>query len=291
MSIRRLRWGDLSREARAAVEGRHGAVLKVEAAEGGNMPGVAARLRVEGGGSLFLKAIPVDDPAAGLYARERTANLALGPDAPAPRMLWSDDAGGWAMLAFEFVHGARNVDLSPASPDLPGVLDALSRLGGPGGALPGVAVNLEILRRTAARLLSEKPDGAAMYAEALEALSLEALEGEALLHYDLHPGNLLTTGQAICIIDWAFACRGQGWIDAALLVPRLIAAGHSPAQAEALVGAHPGWGQAPADAVTGLATLWTMFREYKAARGPMASRGFRVDAARAGRSWISHRMS
>ncbi|MGP4022357.1 phosphotransferase family protein [Actinomadura sp. 3N407] len=120
-------------------------------------------------------------------------------------------------------------------------------------------------------------------------VSLESLKGETLLHYDLHSGNLLTANQETYVIDWSFACRGQPWIDAALLVPRLIEAGQSPAAAEALVTAHPGWRTAPADAVTGLGALWTMFREYKAMHGPAATRDFRARAARAGRAWIAYR--
>lgn len=47
--------------------------------------------------------------------------------------------------------------------------------------------------------------------------------------------------------------------------------------------------EAPADAVTGLGALWTMFREYKAIHGPEDARGFRVKAAQAGRAWITYR--
>jgi hypothetical protein len=53
----------------------------------------------------------------------------------------------------------------------------------------------------------------------------------------------------------------------------------------------PAWQAAPAQAVTALGALWSMFREYKALHGPRHSREFRVRAARAGRSWITHRMS
>jgi hypothetical protein len=265
-------------------------VLEAEPAERGIMPGVAVRLQVDGG-SVFLKGVPAGEPAARLYLRERAANLALPPSAPAPRMLWCADIDGWHLLVFEFIDGARNVGLSPGSPDLPGVMDVLSRLGGPGGALPCVTVNLDLLQRTAAELLGLKLRDPwwGMYAEALEGLSVVSLKGETLLHYDLHSGNLLTAGQEMYVIDWSFACRGQAWIDAALLVPRLVEAGHSPAHAEALVAAHPGWRAAPADAVTGLGALWTMFREHKARNGPEDTRGFRARAAQAGRAWITHR--
>ncbi len=293
MSVGNPQWEGLPGGVRAAVEERFGTVLKAEVAERGIMPGVAARLHVEGTGSVFLKGIAADEPAARLYAREQAANLALASAVPAPRMLWCADVGGWVLLVFEFIGGARSADLAPGSPDLPNVIDALSRLGGPGGELPCVSVNLDVLRKTAAALLGENLCGRrrGMYAEALEGLSVESLQGETLLHYDLHSGNLLIAGQGIYVIDWSFACRGQAWIDAALLVPRLIEAGHSPAQAEALVAAHPAWRAAPADAVTGLGALWTMFREYKAMHGPEEARGFRAKAAQAGRAWVVYRMA
>ncbi|TDD91107.1 hypothetical protein E1293_02765 [Actinomadura darangshiensis] len=114
---------------------------------------------------------------------------------------------------FEFIGGGRSADLSPGSPDVPGVNDAVSRLGGPGGALPCVSVNLDVLQKTAAALLGENLRGRwwGMYAEALEGLSLESLRGETLLHYDLHSGNLHVAGQGVYVIDWSFLCRGQGW--------------------------------------------------------------------------------
>ena len=50
------------------------------------------------------------------------------------------------------------------------------------------------------------------------------------------------------------------------------------------------WEAAPPAAVTALAALWTMFREYKAIHGPPEARAFRAQAAQAGRSWITYRM-
>lgn len=289
--MRRFVWDDLSGVARGVVQERCGAVVKAEPAERGIMPGVAARLYIEGRGSVFLKGIPADDITVRPYLRERAANLALAPTIPAPRMLWTADAGGWVLLLFEFIEGARHADLSPGSSDLPGALDVLSRLGGPGGALPSVAVNIEVLQEKATALLARKLDGARweMYAEAIAALSAEWLEGETLLHYDLHGGNLLTDGQENYVIDWSFACRGQAWIDAALFVPRLVEAGHTPAQAEALVTEHPGWRTATPEAITGLGALWTIFREYMALYGPDDTRSFRATSAQSGRAWITYR--
>jgi Ser/Thr protein kinase RdoA (MazF antagonist) len=148
-----------------------------------------------------------------------------------------------------------------------------------------------MLQQTATELLAKKPDGPQwdMYADALSGLHLSTLKSETLLHYDLHAGNFLVTDKTACILDWSFACRGAAWIDAALLVPRFIAAGHTPAQAEELISGLPAWSTAPPASVTGLGALWTMFREFKALYGPHNDRAFRQQAAQAGRAWLTHR--
>lgn len=286
----KAQWDDLPGQARAAVEARAGVVLKAESAADGIMPGVAARLYVEAGGDVFVKAVREDHPAARMYRREVAANRLL-VDAPAPRMLWSGASAGWLLMLFEFVGGGRRPDLSPGSRDLPSVMEAVARLGGPAGELPSIAVNLRLLRETATALLGEEFDGPRwrMYGDAVADLDASVFEGETLLHYDLHAGNLLVADTAVYVLDWSFACTGAAWVDVALLLPRLIEAGHSPAQAETLAGGLPAWADAPSEAVTALAALWAMFREHKALYGPEEMRPARARAAEAGRAWVAHR--
>jgi hypothetical protein len=85
----RLTWECLPEETRAAVEALCGPVLKAEPASQGLMPGVAARLRTLDRGGFFVKAVPADSPALGLYIRERDANRALPSAVPAPRLIWN----------------------------------------------------------------------------------------------------------------------------------------------------------------------------------------------------------
>lgn len=40
--------------------------------------------------------------------------------------------------------------------------------------------------------------------------------GDAVLHLDLHPMNVMLTDDGPVVIDWTNACRGDGWFDAAL---------------------------------------------------------------------------
>jgi hypothetical protein len=291
--MERLQWESLPQGRVAAIEGLTGSVLKAESITRGLMPGLAAVLHA-GNGRYFLKAVPVTSPAARLYEREMSANAILPASLPAPRMQFCSDVGGWLVMVFDYLE-ARNVDLSPGSRDLAGVLAALGEIGAvlEGGAVP-VTQNVAALRDKAAALLGKHSGGHPwdMYRAAITGLDDNDLFGGSLVHYDLHPGNLKVTADGrVLAVDWGFACSGAPWIDAALLVPRLVEAGHSPASAERLMSDIRSWRAAPPGAVTALGALWTMFREYKALHGPMEGRAFRAQAARAGRAWIAHRMN
>ncbi|GAA4590511.1 hypothetical protein GCM10023194_47550 [Planotetraspora phitsanulokensis] len=117
------------------------------------------------------------------------------------------------------------------------------------------------------------------------------LVDQARAEGDLHEGNLLAGPNGLQLIDWGLACRGAAWVEPALLIPRLILEGHTPAQAEALVAQVPAWKSAPPEAVTGLAAVWSLFREFVARYGPEPIRTSRARAAAAGRAWVKHRLS
>lgn len=256
------------------------------------MPGLATVVHAENG-RYFVKALPAESPARRLYEQEIAANASMPAGIPAPQLRYSSRDDGWLLMVFDFLE-ARDADLSPGSPDLDGVLATLASVSAArawSGA-PRVTANLPILEDKAARLLARRTGRQPwdMYRAAIAGFDTAALAGDRLIHYDLHSGNLKVTEDAnVVAVDWAFACAGAPWIDAAFLVPRLIEAGHSPAGAERLVSDLPAWQTAPAPAVTALAALWTMFREYKASYGPEEARPFREQAAQAGRSWVKYR--
>jgi aminoglycoside phosphotransferase (APT) family kinase protein len=293
MTMTTLHWESLPASTVTTIEDHTGPVIKAETITTGLMPGLAAVLHT-GTARYFLKAAPHDNPAYHLYAREHAANTALPPGSPAPPMLLAADTAEWLVMVFQYVD-APDADLSPGSPDLPGILATLAAINSvpaPGTA-PPVTANVTALTDKAAALLAKHPDGHPwdMYAAAIDGFTADALTGTTLVHYDLHPGNLKVTGNGVLALDWAFACAGTPWTDAALLTPRLIEAGHSPASADSLMSRHPAWKTAPPAAVTALGALWTIFREYKAQYGPQHARPYREQAARAGRSWITYRMS
>ena len=289
----KLQWESLPPCCVARIEGLTGPVVKAESAAGGLMPGLAAVVHAANG-RYFVKAVPTDSPAAVLYERETAANAALLASLPAPRMRYSSGEGGWLVMVFDYLE-ARDTDLSPGSPDLDGALAALASIGvvPAWDAAPLVTENVTALQEKAAALLAKQRAGQPrdMYRAAIAGFDAAALTGDRLVHYDLHPGNLKVCADAkVVAVDWAFACAGAPWIDAVFLAPRLIEAGHSPVAAERLVSRLASWRTAPAPAVTALAALWTMFREYKAMHDPQGARPFREQAARAGRSWVEYRM-
>ncbi|GGP14892.1 hypothetical protein LDL08_36620 [Nonomuraea glycinis] len=286
-------WEDLPESIRDAVQERCGPVPKAETAADGGRPGVAARLYTETG-SVFVKATPSISGAATLHLREEWANRALPEQVPSPRMLWRGSADGWHMMLFEYVDDARRVDLSPGSPDLPAVLDTLDLLGrlltpGPNGALP-VTFNMEALQAKARHLLDTgRLADRDLFEAALRGFSLERLRGDTMLHYDLNAGDLLISAGRVHVLNWSFAVRGAAWIDCALFAPRLVAAGHSPAQADLLLSGVPAWRAARPDAVAALAALWTLLRMHQAMHGPEETRAARTRAAEVGRSWLVYR--
>ena len=75
---------------------------------------------------------------------------------------------------------------------------------------------------------------------------------DTLLHTDLAPHNVLVNDRAH-IIDWAWPTRGAAWIDPAVLILRLLEAGHSLASADSVARQLPSWCSAPVRAVQAFA--------------------------------------
>lgn len=297
--MRRLRWEAAPAAVHEAIEDRYGTVLKAETVARGLTPGVAVKVTAEDA-VRFVKAIPVDHPAAALYLRELAVANRLPTSVAAPRLAWGGQIAGWLVMDFELVDG-HPAQLSPGSPDLRGVQRLISGLSRaltpfPWAQAPAVSANIEALNEKAARLLdSLRPTDLselALYDRLLAdfAAVADQVNGGTLINYDLSASNILVSGEGVIAVDWAFACRAAPWVEAAMLTPRLIEAGHTPAQAERFM-ADAGLPLPKGAAVTGLAVMWTMFREYKARYGPVSVRPSRARAAQAGRAWVLHRAS
>ncbi|MEU4066577.1 aminoglycoside phosphotransferase [Streptomyces wedmorensis] len=227
MPVERAHWEDLPPTVRAAVEAHIGPVQHAHTVAAGVNSGIAAVLESPNG-SVFLKGVPLDHPQIHTQRRETLINPYL-PNT-SPRILWHVEAEGWDLIGYERISG-RHADYSPGSPDLPLVAAAVREL--QSTECPEIGIKLAEDRwKTYAG-----PAG------------VEQLAGTALLHTDLAPHNVLVADRAH-LIDWAWPTRGAAWIDPAVLILRLMEAGHSASDADAWARAQfTSWGAAPYDAV------------------------------------------
>ncbi|MFI7643381.1 hypothetical protein [Nonomuraea sp. NPDC049400] len=278
----------------AVIQGHTGPIRKVQSIAS---PRPGATLRVYGEKQdMFLKAIPLTDNTRQLYERERWAGLNLPPDAPVPRMVWNAIIERWLVLAWELINDhAEHAYLAPDSTDAELVLEAMQRLGKlpcPDGARP-VADLVTELRTRADAMLDLPPTelrGRDLYMTALESFDAEALDGQALLHGDLSPWHLRIKDDAVHVVDWSQACQGAAYVDLAFFAPHLVEARHSCEHADAMLSSLPGWTEAPAAQLAGLAALWTLAHLERAANGPKHRRPSEIHLANAGREWLASRL-
>ncbi|RLV08494.1 hypothetical protein CTZ27_06760 [Streptomyces griseocarneus] len=260
----RTPWHELPLAARQAVEAHTGPVERSETADKGVMSPVACVLHT-GSGCVFAKGIRLDDPSAWMYRTEARVT----DRAPlAPRLLWQVEAGEWLLVGYEYVDG-RHPDLSPGSADLAPLVDALAAM----SAVPWPeAVRKKPLHTRWGALV---PDGHAY-----------DLEGRALVHTDMSPLNMLATSDGIVLVDWALACPAPDWADTAFTVPRLIHAGHTPYQAEAVARRVPAYRVASPGAVDTFARALHAVWESRERADPLPHRAALIAAAGA---WVEHR--
>ncbi|WP_347403777.1 phosphotransferase [Micromonospora sp. WMMD710] len=165
---------------------------------------------------MFVKAAHTDFGVRSLRFELRVSEAVSGSHLPAVE--WHFEADGWLVVGFEHCDGPH-ADLSPASPDLDLLAEALTVL----GETP--APDVPLFTPTA-RLGFEHP----------------AMGGNTLVHTDLGPANLIVTPHGLRIVDWAMATKAAPWVELAMLTQWLISAGHTPQQAEQWLARHPAWG-------------------------------------------------
>ncbi|MFD7438840.1 aminoglycoside phosphotransferase [Streptomyces sp. NPDC059861] len=233
----RRHFHDLPAEARRAIADKAGPVRDARTAEGGLNSGIAAFIET-GHGTVFVKGIPTDHTQAPAQRRE----AAINPHLPraCPRLYWHIEAGG-DLLGYEVLNG-RHADYAPGSSDLPLVAEAIADL-------QDVVAPTDIaIKQAEERWAAYAPAGTAAF-----------FAGTTLLHTDLAPHNVLIDDQAH-IIDWAWPTRGAAWIDPAVLILRLLEAGHTLASAATFASRFPSWRAAPMEAVQAFtaanASLW-----------------------------------
>lgn len=238
MSVTRIHWTGLPAAARAAVEAHTGPVVCADTASAGVNSGIAATVTTAAT-TVFVKGVPADHPQVRTQRREAAINPYL--PAASPRMLWHVEAGGWDLIGYQRLTG-RHADYTPGSPDLPLVAHAVNEL--QNAPCPDIDLKAAEQRWSS-------------YAGSSD---VSALAGDTLLHTDLAPHNMLISGRAH-IIDWAWPTRGAAWIDPAVIILRLMEAGHTAAGADTWAReSFPSWASAPAAGVAvfsrASATAW-----------------------------------
>jgi aminoglycoside phosphotransferase (APT) family kinase protein len=237
----RLPWEALPASVRETIERRLGSpVVSAVTRPGGFSPGVAARLDLGHGRSVFAKAIgPEPNPdSPEFHRREARVAAALPPETPAPQLLFADDEEGWVTLVFEHIEG-REPELPWRDDELARVLDALTALAAaltpPPLEAPPVAEALDELFHGWRTLASG--DAAGIHPWAAERLDeLAALEegwaegaaGSTLLHCDVRADNILLTPDRVVFVDWPHACVGAAWFDLVAFLPSVAMQGGPP---------------------------------------------------------------
>jgi hypothetical protein len=264
--MQRFEWHDLPTSVRHAIEQQSGAVVKAEATSEGLNSHLAVVLYTRNG-SLFLKGVRTDHPNVRAQEREVAINPYVRSVTPA--LLWEAEVDGWNLLAFETVEG-RHADYTLGSSDLSQVVDALERL----SQIQAPALEL----RTAEDRWAEYVDDPAQ---------LQLLAGETLLHTDISPYNVLITRGPARIIDWAWPTKGAAFIDPCYFAIRLMAAGHTPEQAEYWAGQVPAWHEASREAVDAFVAISARMWGEIATNGPDDHWKQRMGGVAA--SWLEYR--
>lgn len=281
----RLPWHALPGSLRQAVETQFGArISRVVTQSEGFSPAVAARITLDGGTRLFLKAAgPRPNPEAPLiYRMEIGIAAQLPPGAPAPRLLWTHDDGEWVALVFEDVVGATPA-LPWVRPELDRVIDAVVELARTMTPSPVRAPSIS------SRLATQFAGWRAVMAEGDEALSrisrvdawagrnaeqLALLEeswvrlavGDSLIHGDIRADNVLVTKDRVIFVDWPWASVGPEWIDLAFFLPSVAMQGGP--EPWSIFDASPVGRSAPPEAVTAVLAALAGFLVWNSCRPP-----------------------
>src|SRR4051812_21450503 len=175
----RIDWTELPEAVTTEVADRVGGI-RVTPAMTGDHAEIAATVTGTNG-KVFVKAAHTDFGVRSLRFELRVSEAVHVSHSPT--VVWHFEAAGWLVVGFEHCEGPH-ADLSPGSPDLDLLGDALVAL----GQTPAPDVGLFSPK---GRLGFEHP----------------AMDGDALVHTDLGPANLIVTTGGLRIVDWAMAAK------------------------------------------------------------------------------------
>ena len=239
-TARRVEWAHLPPSVRRAVESRLGSPVEQAESQGaGFTPGFASVLTCADGSRHFVKAASVKAQRvfAESYREEARKLRALPPEAPAPRLRWTDEVDDWFLLGIEYVAGRAPYrpwtadDLALASEMAVRMAAVLTPAPGPG-------------LRTAAEEFADWPalwqridHPRAAEIGALAARYAEVVAGGTLVHTDIRDDNILVREQGDAVLcDWNWPVIGAAWLDSLFL---LIGPRGDGIDVEAHIASHP----------------------------------------------------
>jgi hypothetical protein len=223
---------------RDAIEERIGGrVVEAVTQPGGFSPGMAARVRVDDGRRVFVKAVSeaANPDTPGIHRREAVVVAGLPPVAAVPKLLWTYDDNGWVALGLTDIDGH-----SPAQPwrshELDLVIEGLQRLHDlltPSPLESGTAADAFATEiRGWSELRSTRATGLDAWSMKnldrlvdLEASAPSMLSGATLLNFDVRADNILIAGDKAYFVDWPWARVGPPCVDWLGLAPSVYMQG------------------------------------------------------------------
>lgn len=249
-TARRVEWAHLPPGVRARIEAHVGGPVVEAVSQGtGFTPGFASVLTCADGSRHFVKAAATRAQRlfAEAYRTEARRLRALPPEAPAPRLLWTDDVEDWFVLGIEYVDGR--------APERPWTADDLARASAMAVAMvepltpaPGTGLDSAVDELGSwAALWGRIDHPRAQEIGALAGRYADVVAGETLVHLDVRDDNiiLLDDGSAV-LCDWNWPVVGAPWLDSLFL---LIGPRGDGLDVEAHIGSHPLLRSVPAEDV------------------------------------------
>ena len=305
----RLAWWDMPRRVRSEIERWLGGVVVGAVTQPtGFSPGVAARLTVDEGRRVFIKAVGPEPnaDAPGIHRREIEIVNALPGAAPVPRLLWSYDEGegGWVVLVFEDVDGRHPIQpwaideldrVVAAMEDLSLLLTPSPLPAAVTGAAGGRFVRgWRLLQEEQPSRLDCVDEWSRRHLEALVALEDSvgrALEGDTLLHNDIRADNILLTSESTLFVDWPHALVGPPWLDVVAFAPSVTMQGGPPP--EEVISRHSAYDTSDSEAITAAVVALAGYFTHQAVQPPPPGlptlRAFQDAQGVVAREWIAQR--
>lgn len=271
----RLRWDELPPHVHQEIENQLGGkIVRIDDLAGQGTADFSGTLFSQVG-AVFVKAV-LQDNHNQVRARMEEPRLNRLLPKVAPQLLWRVFNQEWVLTGYEHVDG-RHARLAPGSGDIYPVVQLLTELAV--REVPGSSY----FDSLGARWARESPWRTLAGLKHKMRSTWERKRIDEFVDMELYVFDVLSAGTSIAnadvnestvligrggprIVGWTWATRAPAWVDAAVLVVRLVEAGHTPEQAESWVANVPAWNDASADALNAFAVallgLWTLNSRY-----------------------------